>query len=153
MSKKMLIFIFVALAVGFVYLYANVPLTVTKYYDGVIYSENGEVEEPVVIALYGKAYGNVFGDNVFEGKITLDNQKEYEIRLVGDKRTHGIITDEINGEKVTIADVYTSEDFREFTGTFKEVNDKYNMECDVTGSASNAVEAKEIKEKIMASKN
>lgn len=149
MSKKMLIFIVVLLAVGFAYLYANVPLTVTKYYDGVIYSENGDVEEEVVIALYGKAYGNLFGDNRFEGKITVDNGREYDIWLVGDNQLHGIITDEISGSKQKIAEVYTSGDFKLFTGTFKEINEKYNTECDVTGPASNSAEAKEVKQAIM----
>lgn len=109
-NKKIIILVAI-FAFGFIYLYSNMPLSITEYYNGVTYSEELNIEEEVLIQLYGKGYGNLFGANTFIGTVTMGNA-EYKIELKGDKVYTGkVINHESNKEVGTI---YVSENFNSF---------------------------------------
>ena len=143
-NKKIAILI-VIFALGFIYLYSNMPLSITEYYDGVIISEDKEIEEPVLIQLYGDGYGNLFGDNVFIGTVIVGDLT-YDVRLEGDKEYRGIISKSENGNTKTIGSVTITSSFKDFYATFEELDEKYGTNVYVVGPASNKEEADDILE-------
>lgn len=115
----------------------------TQNIDSVIYSHESDLEKPTVVELHGELNRRLFGDDLFEGQITVDDNISYDVTFrEGEKRFMALITkeDEMALIKI-IGSVIASKELNEIWIHLNEVDHRYGGYTYIAGPASNKDQA------------
>jgi hypothetical protein len=128
------------------------PKGIDLKYNGVIYSNETEFEKQTIVLIKGELYKNLFGNDIFIGVLTTDQDLKYEINLKElDKKYFGLLTSKDNyGFLNSIGSVMTSSNFDKVWIQLDEINEKYDItEGYISGPASTIEEANNIASRIL----
>ncbi|RIX53680.1 hypothetical protein D3P08_09675 [Paenibacillus nanensis] len=140
--------------VSFVYFYHQ-PERIEREHKSVIYSVENDFEKQTSIALEGNYYRNLFGRDVFIGKLMTDDDLEYEIKLYdeGGNFQGSITTLNSNNVTETIGSVMTSRHFDNVWVQLDNINERYNLSDGyITGPATTKEEANQVALKMQEGK-
>lgn len=140
------------IGISFIYFYHK-PDWIEREHQSVIYSFEQQFEKKTTVVLEGEHYRNLFGREVFIGKLKTDEDLEYEIKLTEQgSGFFGILTTLDNYKAIeTIGSVMTSGDFDNVWIQLDDINERYGFseaEGYVAGPADTKEEANEIAKNI-----
>lgn len=140
--------------ISFVYFYHQ-PERIERELKSVIYSFENDFEKQTSIALEGHYYRNLFGRDVFIGKLLTDDDLEYEIKLYDDGGSFQGSLSTLNENKVTetIGSVMTSSLFDNVWVQLNDINERYKFSDGyISGPATTKEEANKVALKIQQGK-
>ncbi|WP_018750872.1 hypothetical protein [Paenibacillus sanguinis] len=121
--------------------------------NSTIYSIDSKLERQTAISIIGEHHKKLFGNDILIGKMIVDKDLTYEIKLKReDNRYFEILTKKNNEFHVinTIGSIITSTDFDRVWLQLDDINEKYNLvEGYVSGPAKNIEEANDIARSII----
>lgn len=142
--------VFLAATATFLF-YFYLPDPLEKEYSSIIYSPDSGFERKTTVQLSGTKYQSLFGRDYFTGRLTVDNDLNYEIRLEWSERYYfGTIADfDAAGLLHTSGSVMSSDRFEKVWIQLNDINQRYNLTGYVSGPADNLMEGNEVAKQIL----
>ena len=142
-----LIFLIILTTAFYFYDYLK-PIKFDNEIPGLIYSNESKFEKETTIHLQGTLHRKFFDRNVFIGKLILDNDIEYDLKLLHEgNRYFGLLTSDKSylGIIKTTGSILISNNLKKTWIQSDEINSKYNLnEGYVSGPVKNIEEANNI---------
>lgn len=141
------------IAILMIYVYHK-PDRIEREIPSVIYSFEQQFEKETKVVIEGEHYRNLFGPDVFVGKLKTDEDLEYDIELKEQGSGYLGILFLVDDYKVTvtIGSVNTSRKFDKVWLQLDDINERYGFseaEGYVAGPASTKEEANEVAKRIL----
>ena len=122
-------------------------------YSSTIYSTENMFEKPTIISIRGNQYKSLFRSDILIGKVTVDGDLKYEIKLKREDNRYFEILTNINHEHhstISRGSIMVSTDFHRVWLQLDDINEKYNLvDGYVSGPAKNIEEAKVVARSIV----
>lgn len=123
------------------------PAKIHKELPALIYSTDKKFEQHTTIAIEGTAYPSLTGKDKLIGKLTVDHDLQYEVKLEynGDYYFYTLLNPHHPDKELeTIGTVYVSKSVDLIWFMSKDINERYNIDGYVFGPAGNYTEAEKL---------
>lgn len=146
-------FLVLLIAILLIYFYHK-PERIEREIQSAIYSFDQQFEKETTVVLEGEHYRNLFGPEVFVGRLKTDEDLEYDIELKeqGNGFLGILVSKDDYKVTVTIGSVSTSRKFDKVWLQLDDINERYGFfeaEGYVAGPASTKEEANEVAKRIL----
>jgi len=164
MIKRIIFIGIFIILIKFAYQYTE-PIHIDRTYEGCVYSNNKELEQQARIRIKGELHRRILSDDIFEGYIEVDENKEKIKTPIFKSAFKGML----NNLKSSYYDVYSmpeidpktgimiwqdttfvvTRDFKLLWGNMHGINKKYSAKCYVAAPCKNKEDGNKIAQKIL----
>ncbi|WP_432662195.1 hypothetical protein R9X47_16675 [Wukongibacter baidiensis] len=150
--------------IKFAYQYTE-PIQINRSLEGCIYSNEKEIEEIAQVRVEGKLYRRIIGDDVFEGFIEVDGNREQIKTPISKSPLQGTL----NRIKTSYYDVYAvpatdskievvtledatfviAKDFELLWGNMHGIDEKYEAKCYIAAPCKEKKDGNKIAQRII----